>query len=618
VSTRAVLRATQDSYTNVSVPNRNYGQSVALRVRDNSGAEQRTFVGFSLKVLPSDAVVFEATLRLHLRGTWSGSSTITARRVTQKWSEKRLTNANAPNTTATNAATAVVASGSGGDVLDIDVTDLVGDAVGGANWHGIRLTSSTSGSNAFNSSEVSKHDYRPRLIIIYGVQPDAPSQLNPRGGNAVNASKPKLSWTITGEQSASQVQVHTTDDFTTPDYDSDWVVNTEPMWDLDAATSPTFSAITDGDERYWRVRFKDEDGIASDWSLTARFERQTYGAFSVVSPATDGDPVLETTPTIITDLTGRTQTRIGWRVFKLSPGTTEYVQTQSVNFSNGAVTSDPSFELEAGAIDDLLAIYIVYARAWDEFDRGTAVGETSFIQTQRAFVYSPTSGVTGVADLAADPLLPHCPAIELTWTRAAAPDSYDIYVDGLVIEQNIDPADVFVTGTSYSYTVWTAAPSREHTYTVVPKENGEDSDTPGEITLTNRPIGIWLMAPEDEILVALYQREEAQMSIGEEATTFNPSNRRDPVRIQDSVRGLEGTVSGMLIEALGGPTAQEWRDALLRIKGLSPDTPVRLALGRQNFPITVGSIEVSPDPDEEEHYAVSVGFWQSGEFEVDV
>jgi hypothetical protein len=112
---------------------------------------------------------------------------------------------------------------------------------------------------------------------------------------------------------------------------------------------------------------------------------------------------------------------------------------------------------------------------------------------------------------------------------------------------------------------------------------------------------------------------DAGASIGESGETFLPIGRQDPVRIVDSVRGIEGTIAGEIMLAptypTGNRTVATERANYLTLKGTPTDTR-RLVFGRDNIPVVCGEFELSPSPDPEEHYDVSFDFWQVGEFDV--
>jgi len=621
VATRTTLRATGDAYTDEDYINRNFGDRLLLTLNNNANHTRKTYIGFSLKSLPRAAIVHEALLKLVLRGDWDGNNTITIRRINERWSEQDITFNNAPGVSDLNDVNFDINDGSGGDEELVDITAMVNNALNGKEWHGVRIAVDNAGDKFFHASESPDWSRRPKLVVEYSTIPDPPSSLAPRGGDAVDSSQPKLSW-HTGSQSESQVQVNDIEDMSSPDYDSGWVENTDPEWDLALATSPTFDAIPDNDTRFWRVRIKDEDGNISGWSLTQTFERHTYGTLTITSPPADYDSVDESSPTIIFTFTGRTQTRMGWKAESREteidpprPGRLVWEEVSSNRFDQGAPTTDTSFEVRG--IKEPALEHRVTVRVWDQFDRGTAVGESPFVQATRRFLYDPTPGVDPVTSFVATQQTGASPLVDLVWERAAAPDSFDILNNGKIVGRNLDPADVFVSGTSYAATVWSSEPNSANTYKVVATENGVDSTSnPVESIDPLTVHGIWLLAPDDDTAVAIYGQELADMELGETGATFEVLGRPTPIRIIDSVRGREGSVSGVLAKVDGASADTSYR-RLMRIKELEPSAYLRLALGTRNFPIVLGRLNaIEPQPTTEEIYEVSFDFAQVGEFEV--
>lgn len=618
MTTTVRLRCVADSTVNQAMPARNYGDQPGLAL-DGSGDERRVFLNFPIKSLPPDANVHNATLRLHLRGDdWTGSNEITAQRVDEKWSEGKVNWNNQPGVAGVTADV-TVASGAAGDIADIDVTTLVAAAVERDKvWHGIRLVVDTSGRKLLHSSEVADHSLRPHLIVEYSAPPTQPVRLRPRGQDSVNASQPRLAWDA-DSQSESRVQVNSADDFSSPDYDSGWVVNDETGWDLAAATSPTFSALSDGEEFFWRVKVKDEDGNESDWSNSAHAYRNIYGTFDITSPAVDGDGVDDASPTIVTSLTGRTQTRLGWRIQISDPDLSggAWLTFISTAFETGFATDDSSFELPKQTVTrrDVIG-YRVQVRVWDEFDRGTAVGERSYLEASRIFIYDPTPGVGAPATIAVTQPEDGHPLVRVSVTRSSAPDTFDVYMDDELVMQQVEPGDAFVSGTTYAFDLWDVAPGIEHTFEVVATVNHNDSTSNPTADYTPVVLGAWLLCPEIERSALITGHNQPETIIGEIGETFTLLNRRQPVRITDGLRGMEGSLSGRIRTTEHGTTA-EMRRNLIRIKEVASDSEVRLVLPYQNFPVFLGELRIPLTPPAvDQEYDVSIEFWQDGEFEV--
>lgn len=621
MSTTVTFQATQDTYTNQAKEGTTYGNILKLAVRANASNVQRTYIGFSLKALPANAIIKEAKLRLHVRGSgWTGNNTITVTRIITGWAEKTLNwrlvaNQNKADITTTNQATLAIDDAPAASEHDVIVTDMVTNAAAGQAFHGFRITVNTNGEKLFHSSEQSTVQYRPQLIISYTLPPDAPSNLRPRGGHAVASASPKLAWD-SQELAFSWVQVSTSDVDFVADlvYDSDWEANTEPFWDLALASTPDFPGVSAGQTRYWRVKIKTEDGDASPYSDIQEFERRTYGDLTITEPAADNDPVQSTTPLIETTFTGQTQTRRAWQLYRYSPalGDIGYERVLTQAAEN---TDETDFEIPKGGISDPDATYKLIVDVYDQYDRSTAVGESSFVEEIRYFTYGPTDPVDPVEDLDVTQPTRRGPVVSVTWTRATAPDTFDIYIDSDLAVQGLDAEDAFVGGTSYQWDLYGSAPRVEHNYQVVATEDLVDSTDNPVFVYEPSVQGIWLLAPDDELQLPIWGDDGASVVLGENSTTFELLNRPSPVRLTDSIRGWEGSVSGALI-TLDDITGTEAYRTLMRMKKLPPGTNFRLCLGPKNFPILLQEVSIAPQPDSDDHWECSISFAQCGEFDI--
>lgn len=594
MATITKFRSTADSFTAENLSTRNFGNRPKL-VLDNTGASiNRSYLAFSLRSLPIDAIVGSAILRVYLRGAWSGTNTITARRITGSWRQDALNYANAPVTTATNEVTKVVTGGAAGDLVEIDVTAMVTAAVAGSTWHGIRLTNSVSGVRLLHSRETLNRALRPKLVIEYGIEPTPPTNLRPHSTHAVNAAKPLLSWDI-DSQSYSWVQISTSTDFTTPEFnDGAWIQNPDPLYDMSLTG---YAGVPDNAVRYWRVKHKDEDGLASDFSEPAIFERRSYGTLVIDSPATDLDPVTSSTPTILTTFTGRTLTRTDWFLERLDVGTAAYVDVVK-----GSIADD-DFSI-SGVKKPSATAYKLTVQTYDEYDRGSAPGEKSYVKKVRTFTYD-SGGTAAVTGLTLAQVETGSPVLVANWSSALT-DTFSIYVNGSLVEV-VDAADVFVSGTAYQRLIYFTLPRVQNTVTIVSTSAGVDSPQT-TATITPATSAIWLLTPDDGLVLPIHGSDQISTTIGEDGETFFPLSNT-PIRIVDSVRYLEGKVSGTLM-GTSVRTADDARDTLLAIKDLGVSANIRLAFGRRNIKVILGEFTVEEIYTTEELYTVGFDFWQ--------
>jgi hypothetical protein len=597
MTTKTALRATADASVDSSHPNRNLGDRTALHLNDS---DWRAYVEFSLKSLPLDAIVQEANLKLTAKTVFSGD-TVTARRITQRWREDRITWNNVPTVSGVNTGSEVVTAGID-DEVTIDVTAMVAQALAGANFHGIRLEVSTAGDRKFAASEAQDRSERPRLVVFYGETPIAPTHLHPRGGHACDAAKPTLAWDC-DSQSASWVQVSTTDvgftpaaGFASPEFDDGgWIDNVEQLYDL---ATTAYGGVPDDATRYWTVAVKDEDGNESQFSEPARFERHSYGTFTIDSPTTD---VSTSTPTVLTTFTGRTLKRIEWSLARSQP---KFPWPHVIE----GVSDDDDFEIRG--VNKIDTTYRLVLKAFDEFQRGNVPNEGGYVRAVVTFGYTPgaTDPITGLVLEQAEP---SSPVILATWSRSVAPDSFRIYVNN-VLESDIDSGDAFVSGTTYEALVWSADPKVSNTIRVVAVDANVNS-VHAQGVITPQIIAAWLLAPDEGIALPIFGRPRFGTSIAESGETYVTLDGV-PKRIVDSVSGLKGKISGELVEIaqVDDQTAAQARENLLAFKELNAGANIRLAYLRRNVPVLLEEISSLDEWTEvlEELYHVEIGFWE--------
>lgn len=606
MTTRTKLRDTGDAFTNAAKPNHNYGDVSRLTVNGTGGSERYSFLQFAVDTLPNDAIIESATLVLTLRNDWSGTNVLTAQRVTTKWAESRVTFDNSPSTSGVNAGVATIVDLVMDDVIEIDVTAMISQVVAGAQFHGFRLDVDTADQRHLNSRENSLNPQRPRLVIEFGTTPTPPTSLHPRAGNAVNSDKPVLAWDV-DTQSASWVQVATDavgfdpdTGLVTPEFDDgDWVVNPDQLYDL---STTGYGGVGDDEERWWTVKVQDEDGNASSFAEPAQLFRHTYGTFVIDSPTTDVDT---STPTILTTFTGRTLTRVDWLLRRSS-------SDGWLDVSSGSADDD---DFEITGVDHSGEDYQLLLKAFDEFPRGNVPNEPPYVLATVEFTY--VAGVTdSVSSIGLAQAASYSPVVLVTVERDNAPDTFGIYRDGVLVA-TVDSGDAFVSDTTYEFLLYAANPQVPNEIGVVATDDGEDSPVVSD-TITPTVLGVWLMAPDAGLTLPLFGVggvDRMGSSIGEEGETFFPIGG-DPVRIVDSVRGLEGTISGDAVRVGGigeALDAAEARERLLAFKALGVGANTRIAFGRRNFPAILGQFGIDEGTEPEETYHVTVPFWSRSE-----
>lgn len=601
MSTTLRLRNAADTYVFETHTDRNYGSKGVLKANATASAVKYGYLHFPLR-LPESATILDAELRLYVKGGWTGAATVTARRVTARWKEDRLTYTGAPATTATNAATGVgTTTPAEGDIVTFDVTAIVTDWVSGQANYGLRIsTTFTTSDLTFYAGDYGDSTVRPTLVVSYALEPDAPVNLSPDGGQAVGDSTPLLTW---DSETPSYVYIQADDSsaFGTPIWDTGWVAWTDLAYDTAALT-----ALTDNTTYYWRVKVKNGDGIASDWSQAAEFQYRSQGSLAISAPA--GSTVTTPRPTITWALTSRTQAF--YRVIVHEDGDQVYDSGRIA----GATTS---LQVPAGVFDEGAASYDIYVLTWDTFDRVSAGDSKAYVKASKTGVTQTTGATTAPTSVtaASDGAM----GVTIGWSAAAAPDAFVITRGTKVVVDDLDPADALVSGTTYSWTVYEGIPWKGSTDTWgVQSEVAGVISTKATATYAFEPRGIGLVDETDGTTVRLLGQEAISANLGESGATFYPLGRRDPVRIVDSARGLEGTVSGLLYAWKDITAATAIASLWTIYERALAGRELRLIAGHWNLPVRVSNVQVQQEPSGEEAYRVSFDFVQTGEFDTTV
>lgn len=590
---KTTLSTSVDAWVNEIKPLVNYGLAVYLRVTALANNISRAFIHFTHRFEKGSTVV-SGKLRLYTQAAWSaGPHVLTVKLITSKWVERgigQITYAVQP-TVGAGSATLTVDAGAAGTpintLIEIDVTALLQTVASGTAFYGFRVTVNTASVKPFHSSEGVKPAYRPSLFVEWTTAPGKPINLKPSGGRITALTAPTLSWQFVdarGEkQSEYQVQISTDSAFATVDHDPGYLASEN--WQHDLGT--TAFTLADATVYYWRVRVKDNYGLASPYSDTASLKRDTHGVLTITNPSSGSPIVEETTPVITHTFTGETQEAMRYVLYEQDAGGVY----QKIYDSGIRATADLDFTLPENLIRKAATNYRIDVYAFDTEDREATPDDPIYVRAQRVFTFVRSVIPTPVSALtAAGGTGDSHPGVVLEWTRASTPDFWAIKRNGVYLTSRLAGADAFVSGTTYRYTVWSARPNRASTYEVeaVTLNGGLYKHSQGDPTVvyTHKTIGRWLIAPSKGIRVFFAGRDAIEMPIADSGEVYIVPGRRDPVTIFDTTRGYEGSLDGTLDEAFG-IASQTWRDRLETLRGLLPTTEIRLLVGDQNIPITI-------------------------------
>jgi hypothetical protein len=599
----ATVRTGIDAYVDSSLPNTNYKMSTQSRVHTSSPVDY-SFIWFK-NPAPSNSTIVSATMRLYNNnGNLTGTIPVTAQRVAAYWAGTQITYNNMPGVT--GATTTVSKTNPVANTeWAFDVTSQLQSITDGAANYGFRLATSSSVLTSFASFNAAVSSIRPTLEVVWSPAPNVvPGTLSPSGGRAVSIAKPVLRFDFTDlsgstSMQALQVQISTSTSFTSPEFDSGTVASSDPQFDTAASA---WAGISVAATRYWRARVQDTDSLWSPWSDAGQFTRAAQGTLTLTNPAVSPNNfVTETTPPITWTLTGVTQE--SWRLtVALDSDPTRYL------YDTGRITSTATARtIPSGIIKSQTAVYRVVISTWDTVDRASTPGDPAGLSVSRAFTFNEDATTAPVTGLSAAQVTSR-PLVVVSWSRSTAPDSFTVVRDGQTVEANIAPGDVFTTGTSYAYTDRGASASTSHTWKVQAVVNGKASASNPTATLTYTLKAVWITGVLNILTVPVLVTDSAQFDMPETAAVYEPVGASAVVRVAQSQRGLQGSISGRVID-YAGTAAATWVANLQTFKS-QPDKEVRLLIGAQNLRCLIGNIVIAPlAGGNADDRAVSFDFW---------
>jgi hypothetical protein len=324
----------------------------------------------------------------------------------------------------------------------------------------------------------------------------------------------------------------------------------------------TWAGLADAATIFWRVQFEDASGLWSPWSASTTFKYDTKGVLTLTNPPSGTPKVEDATPPIIWTFTGEVQAAYQIQIrHSVSGG------AQIVDWDSGKVTSTATtVTVPTGTITQTGVTYTVTVRIWDTEQREATATDNTYVEAVRDFTFIPgaTTGTTGLTAVAGDPR----PKVTLTWQRTTSPDFFNIVRNGKVIKAGLLPADLFVSGTTYTWVDNSPSPGRSLTYSVQAVVTPIASATNASAVVTVRSIGTWLRDPTSGLEVCITGRDERDFNLGEQAAVLQSiAPNATKVAINQGLGGLEGSIAGDLID-IHSQTAQYWRDQFLALRAL--------------------------------------------------
>lgn len=532
-------------------PTKNYNYTAALGLRNDTGIRGFAFMKFALP-FPLGAKITSAKLQMwSMEAAWTGGlRTVQCMKVIGgNFDPATITWNNRPTASSTGAVNVAKTNPPGNTMWEFDVQALMQGFSDGTPWYGLRfnlLETEPTQRNLYNHKGPS--NYVPVLLISWSEAPDAADELSPSDGRAVSLARPTFTANFfdpNGNNSLASIQVKIG---TTSDVDASTIQDSGDF----ATDSPQWTATADialNALRWWKVRFKDNDGNWGAYSAATSFIRRAKGTVAINSPT--GGTVTDATPTVAWTVGGgATQRAYQVLLYDITGGIT------LVHDSGKKTSTDTAYTLPPTAIKLTGHTYRAEVRIWDQYDRATTPGDDAFITDTEDFVFGTgaTSAVTNFT-ISDDPSGKPWMLLDVEDTVAA--DFYDFMRDGEFIAKDQTPADLHTTGTHYVYVDKTADPRKNHDWSVTRKINGISSPYPivrsGEIT----PSTAWLCSEDGVYAFPFVNYDATGLVLGERSAAYDIVGSEELMLVFQGQRGFGGDFSGWLSGAVGTDDADE-------------------------------------------------------------
>lgn len=599
------LRNATDSFVAQSQPSKNFGRAARFHVRNEAGNQRKSLIFFNMP-FPKGSRILSAKLRVWNALDISGALNLTVSRAASKWSANTIKWNNFPGGAGVVGSTSKT-DANAGTMFEVDVTGLVQDISNGAAWYGFILTTSTANkTGVFRSTQAASGTTRPTLIITWSEAPHQPSALSPAGGRKVPTQKPTLTYDFSdpngdGDLAKSQFQIFTANNAigTYLEFQTGWINTDLPVVDLAATAYAGIPA--DGSSRWWRVQAQDEDGNLSPWSELAEMKYAAKGVVAVTAPGgtfSDGSPLVSWTLS-----GGPTQKSYQvWIALASSPG--KWLWT------SGKITdSIQSLNIPFGVITNPSSLYRIGVRVWDTQDREAIPGNPAYSEAYVDATYAAgaTSDVTSLA-ASADPVKPN---ITLTWSRTAAPDTFQILVskDGGTSWTYLDEvtaAEVSIGGTNYRWINYGVAWYKQMTYKVI-SIVGSVGGAGAQVNAKATKLAPFLMRPDGTDLVCFLNpdRSRQRMDIQEVHQTMDGAQ----ILVTQALGKFAGHVKGGFYDGFPtGYTGEQMRDSFESMRKDS-GTPLRLSYADQTLKVVAYNMTVDSFADANGVYYLAEFDW---------
>lgn len=486
---------------------------------------------------------------------------------------------------------------------DLDISPILQAMADGAAYNGLRVQM-TNGSSSGWMFYAIESGTKPYLDVTWADVPEVPAQLSPSGGRYVGTAKPLFRASFndfggTTKCSGMQVQISTSTDFTTPEWDSGQQTTPAPQLDSNALG---YAGAPQDTLRYWRARVQNQAGTWSGWSTPASFKYMPLPVPVIDSPT--GTTIEDATPPILFHSGSGTPSL--WQVAVYDEQSRRVLWERSW----GPMTAPLTATVGDGVIKDSTTRYRIAVQVRDALNREAIPGFPIYGEAVKVVTYQPNATVANPTGLTLTQPVKTTPSLVLNWSRSTAPDRFTILRNGVVIA-NVTAASVFKSGTAYEWTDRAAPPDTALTYTVRAVVNDKASTGVQATTAGLKCRGVWIIDAAGELdPVTIYGEDQGTWTLAEESEWFAPLGASRSVLITGAQRGYEGSMGGELLDrTMPQPdvTSQEWRRRFLEYRK-RPGRPVYLVAQDTSIKVVLAHMNVSPTPQAGSTYSVSFEF----------
>lgn len=607
------LRNAIDATVKQAQPGSNFNASSILYTWDGGFG----YLYFSLP-FPRGATILSATLYAYANEAWSGTKTLTAKRLNQAWAANTITWNNRPVAGADVGSATRSGIGQGTEFA-MDVTTYMQAVANGDTYNGFRLEATNANEKGVKSTRVGSIAWQPRLHVVWAEKPFPPTDLNPRGSQVVGVSKPHFTWQFVDSEGTStmygyRLQIDPAANWGSPAFDYTGV------WPYPSSDPGTvgWAGLSSGGSTWWRVATQDTDGLWSDWSSAVQFTYKPLGSVAITYPS--GGLIDDPTPDIAWTFSGTGLAQTMYQILLYDITTVHIVgggggimdgilpdadiNQETLVYDSGRIASSVGAHAIPGTViaaDD--HTYKVVVRVWDDQNRVATGGLPIYVEDDATFTWDRSNTVDPVTALHTQADFPAQPYVHLAWSHTGTVSYFSVWRNG----QRIGTVD---GAASMEYIDWFVPGRQTHTYTVMVHAAGLVSEANPEIEVVSSYRHPWVVSATNPNMLIPLANANVDPGVFETNDIATPLIG-NPVLVQQSIKGYVGTCEAEIADHVSPlVTAAQGKEALLYIR---QNPRCYFMWADQAIECYIHSIKYVPIPraDGGTDYGVTFGFVQT-------